>query len=259
MKWLQRMQELTLTPLGWFSLGVFILTVLIDPAMLYFYCSVFLVSQLLFFVFCVDPFDSCFRFWFRLFFYEKQLFKEAPLLCLRPKISKIRRSFSRGLDNICGGVRLSIENLRDYCEELKSFSSSPRTHTPRTRKPSVERPIRPLVQKTEKEQIQDVLKRLSSALKGSVFYAENDINGDVSEKIVRDIQADKAAFYWKHEDKFQRIKDELILLKTMYVKTLARDLDQLFNQVRGYTQIAPGIILDSSFKEVREPDILTFP
>ena len=45
----------------------------------------------------------------------------------------------------------------------------------------------------------------------------------------------------------------------MYVKTLARDLDQLFNRVRGYTQIAPGIILDSSFDEVREPDVLTFP
>ena len=127
---------------------------------------------LVFFVFFVDPFDSCFRFWFRLFFYQKQPLKEAPLLCLRPKISKLQRSFSRSFDNLSGRLRLSIENFVGG-EELKVFSGSPKSATPRTRRPSAERQRlqRTFMQKTEKDNItpgiieksEDELERLMKA------------------------------------------------------------------------------------------------
>ena len=252
MKWLQRMQELTLTPLGWFSLGILILTVLIDTAMLYFYCSIFLVSQLVFFVFFVDPFDSCFRFWFRLFFYEKQPLKEAPLLCLRPKISKLQRSFSRSFDNLSGRLRLSIENLGGFVggEELKVFSGSPKSATPRTRRPSAERQRlqRTFMRKTEKDNIRGILERLVSVLGPETFCVENCVdNGNSFEKIINDIQSDRNGFYLEYQDVFLRIKNLLVSRKTVCAKALAHDLDQLFDQVPGYDCIAPVIVENSAF------------
>ena len=84
MKFDQKLPKLSLYRMACFFLGAKIIHSFFDIGLIHFFALTYLSSQLVFFIFFVDPFDSCFRFWYRFFSEENKPSKKAPSLCLSP-------------------------------------------------------------------------------------------------------------------------------------------------------------------------------